>query len=396
MSCIVELKLYSPLQVDIIDRDTPGHAIPFQALGRDRLGEYTGMIMKAFRALQSQEDARDAFVSPDQDWSEVCDKIVSLTRTVEVVDGRLYGVYTCRSQGELRPNELDDLEWYCHDQWENGWGEGYACCPCEGAGLGLYIHFWQDADGPLLAREELEGPRSAPLLGPAVTEITPDTFWTLLDQARTACDGSQRAAAYWLTERLISMGPEQVMHFHSILHGYMELADKYGLWNAAILIHEDGCYIDGFEDFRAWLIFQGRDTYLAALRDPDSLAGVPASVEEDCRFADLPYVGEMAYARLTGRNAYDDLDAAGHQRMVAELKKDIVYSAGIEYPHEWSEMAAYLPRLTAQHTTPEELRSRARRGPIWDRNAPDIQRARAAASKKQKTKNGKKKGGETR
>ena len=270
MSGIVELKLYSPLQVDIIDRDTPGHAIPFQALGRDRLGEYTGMIMKAFRALQSQEDARDAFVSPDQDWSEVCDKIVSLTRTVEVVDGRLYGVYTCRSQGELRPNELDDLEWYCHDQWENGWGEGYACCPCEGAGLGLYIHFWQDADGPLLAREELEGPRSAPLLGPAVTEITPDTFWTLLDQARTACDGSQRAAAYWLTERLISMGPEQVMHFHSILHGYMELADKYGLWNAAILIHEDGCYIDGFEDFRAWLIFQGRDTYLAALRDPDS------------------------------------------------------------------------------------------------------------------------------
>ena len=67
MSGIVELKLYSPLQVDIIDRDTPGHAIPFQALGRDRLGEYTGMIMKAFRALQSQEDARDAFVSPDQD-----------------------------------------------------------------------------------------------------------------------------------------------------------------------------------------------------------------------------------------------------------------------------------------------------------------------------------------
>ena len=186
------------------------------------------------------------------------------------------------------------------------------------------------------------------------------------------------------------------MHFHSILHGYMELADKYGLWNAAILIHEDGCYIDGFEDFRAWLIFQGRDTYLAALRDPDSLAGVPASVEEDCRFAHLPYVGQMSYARLTGRNAYDDLDAAGHQRMVAELKKDIVYSAGIEYPHEWSEMAAYLPRLTAQHTTPEELRSRARRGPIWDRNAPDIQRARAAASKKQKTKNGKKKGGETR
>ena len=92
---------------------------------------------------------------------------------------------------------------------------------------------------------------------------------------RPSCEDNQRAAVYWLVERLLSMGPEQTLNFHSILHGYMELADKYGLWNAATLIHEDGCYVDGFEDFRAWLIFQGRETYLAALRDPDSLADVP-------------------------------------------------------------------------------------------------------------------------
>ena len=46
------------------------------------------------------------------------------------------------------------------------------------------------------------------------------------------------------------------------------LADKYGLWNAATLIHEDGCYSDGFEDFRAWLIFQGKETSFSFWASP--------------------------------------------------------------------------------------------------------------------------------
>ena len=227
----------------------------------------------------------------------------------------------------------------------------------------------QDDAAPLLTRDELEAVRREEPGRPAVTEraitaVTPDTFWILLAQAKAACDGNQRAV-YWLTERMLAMGPEQALNFHSIVHGYMELADKYGLWNAAILIHGDGCYADGFEDFRAWLIFQGREAYLAALKDPDSLADVPACAKEMYRFADLPYAGSMAYARLTGRRVHDDIPPADHQQMVAELEKDIVYGAEIGYPHEWSEVAAYLPRLTAQHLTPEELRACICRGHMW-------------------------------
>lgn len=76
----MKLTLYSPLQVDVIDRDSHGQAIPLEAVGSDRAEEYLDRIMSAFRALQPQEDARSAFTSPDEDWSEVSDKIVSLTR----------------------------------------------------------------------------------------------------------------------------------------------------------------------------------------------------------------------------------------------------------------------------------------------------------------------------
>ena len=406
MSETVELKLYSPLQVDIIDRDYSDHPIPLQAVSGEQASEYLRRIINVFRELQPQEDARNAFIAPEQDWSEICEKIISLTRTVEAVNGTLYGVYTCQSSGTLGPEETDDLKWYCRDQWEDdGWGGGYAHCPREGVSLGLYIHFWHDDSAPLLTRAELEATqraeqeKSAAAKGqclPPITEVTPDTFWTLLAQAKTACDGNQRAAAYWLTEHLLSMGPEQALNFHSIMHGYMELADQYGLWNAAILIHENGCYSDGFEDFRAWLIFQGRETYLAALKDPDSLADVPVCAEDGCRFADLPYVGSTAYARLTDRMAFDDISPADQQHMATKLKKGIVYGAGIEYPYEWSEVAAYLPRLTAQHLTPEELRACICRGHLWNHDDPAIQKARVAAPKKKKARTGKKKGGESR
>ena len=394
MSDIVELKLYSPIQVDVIDRDAPGHAIPLQAAGHERLGEYTRIIMDAFRTFQSQEDARHAFTAPDQDWSEICGKIVSLTRAVRMLNGRPYGIYTCRSRGELSSKELGNLKWHCRDQWEHGWGEGYAHCPREGPSLGLYIHFWQDTAAPFLTRDELQAARKAEQNRPAVKEITPDTFWMLIAQAKDPWGGAHEAAAYWLAERLLEMGPEQTLNFHGILHGYMKLAYQYGLWNAAILILEDGCYGDKFEDFRAWLIYQGKETYLAALKDPDSLADIPD--HENCRFMALPYVGDMAYERLRGRMPHVDMDPDAHRRLTAELKKGIVYGAETGYPHEWSEIAAYLPRLTARHTTPEELRARGRRGRLWNHGDPDIQKARAAAPKKKKARSGKQKGGESR
>ena len=394
MSDIVELKLYSPIQVDVIDRDAPGHAIPLQAAGHERLGEYTRIIMDAFRTFQSQEDARHAFTAPDQDWSEICGKIVSLTRAVRMLNGRPYGIYTCRSRGELSSKELGNLKWHCRDQWEHGWGEGYAHCPREGPSLGLYIHFWQDTAAPFLTRDELQAARKAEQNRPAVTEITPDTFWTLIAQAKDSWGGTHEAAAYWLAERLLEMGPEQTLNFHGILRGYMKLAYQYGLWNAAILILEDGCYGDKFNDFRAWLIYQGKETYLAALKDPDSLADIPD--HENCRFMALPYVGDMAYERLRGRMPHVDMDPDAHRRLTAELKKGIVYGAETGYPHEWSEIAAYLPRLTARHTTPEELRARGRRGRLWNHGDPDIQKARAAAPKKKKARSGKQKGGESR
>ena len=111
--------------------------------------------------------------------------------------------------------------------------------------------------------------------------------------------------AHELQDRLMSMGPEQAQAFHDILHIYEELADQYGLWDAASIMME-WCSDDGFIDFRAWLIAQGREVYLAALKDPDSLADVEPY--GNCCFESLTYVGDAAYRQLTGEDINENAD----------------------------------------------------------------------------------------
>lgn len=393
MSETVELKLYSPLQVDIIERDSPGHIVPLQALNRERKEEYSEQVMSAVQRLQLQEEAENAF-DMERDWSEISEKIISFTRTVELVHGELYGIFSCQSRGELDTEETDLLKCACRSRWEEGWGAGYTYCPGEDSSRGLYIRFWQDYGAPLLTLKQLEAVQTAEQSIPAVTEITPDTFWTLLDQAKNARYQELKRPVYWLTDQLLALGSEQARKFHRIMIGYLELSKKYGLWTAAILMREDGCSGGAFREFREQLILQGRETYLAALRNPDSLADISTGEVHHSR--SLLYVGYHVYRRLTGHLPHDGIHPADHQYMLAELKKDIVYSEGIEYPYEWPEVAAYLPRLTAQHLTPEELRACICRGHMWNHDDPAIQKARVAAPKKKKARTGKKKGGETR
>lgn len=87
-----------------------------------------------------------------------------------------------------------------------------------------------------------------------ITEINKDSFWKLIQSAKETCGQDMDAMMDFLKDRLVSMGPEQAQNFHDILHAYEDLADKFGLWDAAGVMKGYGCSDDGFIDFRAWLI----------------------------------------------------------------------------------------------------------------------------------------------
>ena len=180
-----------------------------------------------------------------------------------------------------------------------------------------------------------------------ITEINKESFWDLIHEAKNACGQDMDAMLAYLKDRLVSMGPTQTQNFHDIIHAYEDLADKFGLWDAAGIMKEYGCSDDGFIDFRAWLIAQGREVYFAALADPDSLADVVPY--GDCCFEQLSYVGDYAYEQLTGKSAYDQTDWSAYEALLMKLEQDIVYKDGIEFPREGADLKKYLPRLCAKH-----------------------------------------------
>lgn len=193
------------------------------------------------------------------------------------------------------------------------------------------------------------------------------------------------ASELWLRNELVERGPQAAQSFHDIMQAYYDLADQYGLWDAASIIKEYGCGDDGFLDFRLWLIAQGKEVYLAALKDPDSLVGIDPY--EDCCFEGLAYVGDIAYEHLTGRSAYDDTDRDSFKALKRELSKEITYKDGIQYPREPRDLPAFLPKLCAKYGGPDRFCVQAG---TWNHDLHEIRKLLAAGKLHDQNKGSKK------
>ena len=206
-------------------------------------------------------------------------------------------------------------------------------------------------------------------------EMSKSDFWELIAGAKKECGQNMGSSINWLTSQLIARGPQQTQDFHDILNGYLNLSYQYGLWTAASVMERGGCTDDGFMDFRTWLVAQGKGVYMAALKDPDSLADVEAY--GGCQFEELLYTGNETMKHLTGKDAYENTDPDAYKALTAALKKDIVYGEGVNYPYEWDEIEAYFPRLCEKYLEPGAVEFHLKsHHTIWFSDCPDIQKAR--------------------
>lgn len=175
-------------------------------------------------------------------------------------------------------------------------------------------------------------------------EMNRETFWNLIAQAKEKCGEDMEALARWVEEQLLFMGAEQALRFNDLMYAYVRHAERFGLWTAANILC-GGLSDDGFRDFCAWLVSQGKEVYTAALADPDSLADL--AISEDHGFETLNYVGAHAYEKLTGKDAYGQPDSFPNAQ--AEIETEVPLGDGINYPYSTEEAAEYLPKLCAKY-----------------------------------------------
>lgn len=153
-----------------------------------------------------------------------------------------------------------------------------------------------------------------------MAEVDVDTWWSLIEQARARVgdraddrNSPDDPLVGTLTELLVALEPEQIIAFERRFGEVWASAYRWPLWTAAELI-EGGCGDDGFMDFRAGLILQGRTVFERAVADPDTLAELPVVImmagDEGgwigCE--DFNYAPGRAYARRVGET--DSFDAA--------------------------------------------------------------------------------------
>src|SRR5437868_5917368 len=81
------------------------------------------------------------------------------------------------------------------------------------------------------------------------------------------------------------------------------------LWGAAYIMR-DGCSDDGFDYFRGWLIAQGEAVFAEALRNPESLAMVQRSDDEEAECEFLLYAALEAYEARTSKEMPREMHSA--------------------------------------------------------------------------------------
>ncbi|CUX32274.1 hypothetical protein BN3590_00781 [Clostridium sp. C105KSO15] len=99
-----------------------------------------------------------------------------------------------------------------------------------------------------------------------------DTFWRIIDEVNSETDQNNQSAILKETEKkLLAFSSKDIIDWHNIKKMYMDLAYRNDLW-AACAATQSHSTDDGFIDFRSWLISRGKEVYMDALNDPDTLA----------------------------------------------------------------------------------------------------------------------------
>lgn len=181
--------------------------------------------------------------------------------------------------------------------------------------------------------------------------MTKDQFWQTIDQVNQGAPyPDQEAHMEAMCEVLLTHSKEDIIDWHQILLRYSGAAYRDDLWaaSAALGAHYTD---DGFIDFRSWLISQGKEVYMNAMRDPDSLADVPREGEK-LNFESFGYAGSYAY----DRKLHQEGIRRGVDIYKAKLSAETVRDIQAELPQrpdigpDWSvrQLPDLFPRICAR------------------------------------------------
>lgn len=177
-----------------------------------------------------------------------------------------------------------------------------------------------------------------------------DVFWNLISQNRKSTGSDNNKFLEALRKSLSNLEVEQLEHFEGIMKEYFALAFVPGLWDAGCAMN-GYCSDDNFMDFRSWLISQGKEVYLAALENPDSLAETKDLPPYD--FQAFASIANGIYTEKTGKMFLPTTPLEKSGRV--SIYEEIHYGPEIDKLRSGSEIPSYIPRLCKRFLSDRDI-----------------------------------------
>ncbi|MFL9843351.1 DUF4240 domain-containing protein [Flavobacterium rhizosphaerae] len=127
-----------------------------------------------------------------------------------------------------------------------------------------------------------------------------DTFWLIIQSTKDKADNDYQKQQGLLKTELLKLSPEEIILFNNRFRYFRGESYHWDLWGAIYIIN-GGCGDDSFNDFREWVIAQGKDFYYKTIKNPETLAELNREeIDED--WEGFGYIPNDAFNEITGQD----------------------------------------------------------------------------------------------
>ena len=164
--------------------------------------------------------------------------------------------------------------------------------------------------------------------------IDEDLFWKIIQITKDNSNDDFNQQQEELAKELRKLTPDDIILFANRFRYFRGQANTWELWGAIYIIH-GGCGDDSFNDFREWVIGQGKGFYYRTIKDPESLVEFDTDAMDEIEWEGLGYVPSTVFKELTG------------QEMPYPFKEQFE-TTGKEWREESDDLKEMFPKLSAK------------------------------------------------
>ena len=163
-----------------------------------------------------------------------------------------------------------------------------------------------------------------------------EQFWKIIKSTKDNSSGDFEQQQQELANELRKLTPTDIILFGNRFRYFRGQANTWELWGAIYIIH-GGCGDDSFNDFREWVIGQGKEFYYKTIKDPETLVEVDTDKIEEVEWEGLGYVPSTVFQELTGQE----------MPYPFQVKHD---TTGTEWEEETDDLKNMFPKLYAKYS----------------------------------------------